>query len=193
MSLGLDDIIGNALSGPERARLVSMHELLLRAGPPPVLPKRLQAPPAFRRFRRPTPAAAFAVVAAVALGVVSGYQLRAQLHAPEPVTTIHLHPTSAAPATARATLRVGRADSSGNRNLTLVVAHLPPSRQPTYYELDLTRDRRPAASCGRFELASTRATVFLNEPYALDRFDGWAVVREREGTVAPKALVVLHT
>jgi hypothetical protein len=148
-----------------------------------------------QQARRPPLRVALALVAVVALGVVLGRWQLERAAETEAAPEIDLHATSAAPVAASATVRLGRSDAGGNRVLTLVVAHLPPSRGPSYYELFLTRSGRPAASCGRFELQSARATVSLNVPYPLRRFDGWAVVRDREGEGEneSKPLVVLRT
>jgi hypothetical protein len=193
MSPGLDDVFRHKRTRSDRARLAAVHDLLVRVGPPPALPKRLRSPLDARRSRRSKAVPALVLAGALLLGAVSGYQLRSIRRSARSTRAVRLHPTAAAPATASGILRLGRADASGNRNLTLVVAHLPPSRQPTYYELDLTRAGRPAVSCGRFELRSARVTVVLNVPFPLDRFDGWAVVREREGADNATPLVVLRT
>ena len=40
-----DDLIGVDLTGPERERLLAVHEQLLTAGPPPELPPQLESGP----------------------------------------------------------------------------------------------------------------------------------------------------
>jgi hypothetical protein len=146
-----------------------------------------------KQARRPRLRYVLALVAVIAPAVVLGRGLPEQAAGAEAATEIDLHATNAVPAAASATIRLGRADVSGNRALTLVVAHLPPSRGRIYYELDLTRSGRPAVSCGRFELQSARATVSLNLPYPLHRFDGWAVVRDHEGEEESEPFVVLRS
>ena len=52
-----------------------------------------------------------------------------------------------------------------------------------WYELWLTKDGKPIASCGRFTVDADETTVRLSVPYDLREYDGWIVTRR--GSEAP--------
>jgi hypothetical protein len=56
--------------------------------------------------------------------------------------------------------------------MEMTISGLPDGR----YELVLTRDGKPAVSCGLF-LVHGRTVAQLNAPYRLREYDGWAVIR----------------
>jgi hypothetical protein len=149
----------------------------------------------FPRRRRPRSSRfaryAAALVCALAVGLVVGLESRGDRDRPAAGRRLELRPTAAFPA-ATATLTVAHPDDAGNRALTLAVRGLPPTPAQTYYELVLVAKSRVAASLGRFGLrSSSQTTVSLNVPYPLRDFDGWAVIREREGREESQPLVVL--
>jgi hypothetical protein len=163
-----DELIGPDVDPAERERLRRAHEALLVAGPPPELPPGLAHPRAQRRYRRPLLllAAALAVGAAFLGGWLAG-----SAGGEEPDFTLGMEGTPAAVA-ATAQLDVYPIDDAGNWPMKMHVSGLPDGR----YELVLTRDGKPVASCGRF-LVHGATLAWLNAPYKLRAFDGWAVVR----------------
>jgi hypothetical protein len=85
---------------------------------------------------------------------------------------------------ASATIDIGQLDGQGNWPLQVKVNHLPAPPRNGYYEMFLTRHGKIAATCGTFSVHGSTATVRLNAPYNLGRFDGWVVTMERPGTSA---------
>ena len=62
--------------------------------------------------------------------------------------------------------------------MRVLVRGLEPSRDRSdFYELWLTANGKPIASCGRFVVADGLTTVTLSVPYGLRRYDGWVVTR----------------
>jgi hypothetical protein len=53
----------------------------------------------------------------------------------------------------------------------------PSANRSDFYELWLTEDGKPIASCGRFVVAGGLTTVTLSVPYGLRNYDGWVVTR----------------
>jgi Anti-sigma-K factor rskA len=183
------ELVGEDLPAEERERLERVHELLVTAGPPPELPPRLVQPDLDAREqsavtflpRRRTGlvlglAAAIALIAFVG-GFVAG---RVRQPAFPTVATVPMHGTGVA-SNASATIDIGEKDSNGNWPLKVVVHNLKPLPKGQYYEMFLTRNHKPAATCGTFRLSSGDS-VRLNAPYRLNRFDGWIVTLERPGT-----------
>jgi len=180
----------NDTSPEERDRLQRVHDLLVQAGPPPELPPALsEAPtpaqmprqeelgwlPPRRSGRILTLAAGFAVVA-LALGYLVGRH-GAGFHTQ---FTKVMHATKA-DRSAQAVLAVGKLDAAGNWPLQLTVTGL--RRLPTggYYELWLTKQGRPGASCGTFRVESGQTIVRLNAPYDFRKYSGWIVVAKLPG------------
>ena len=155
----------------EQERLRRAEEALVAAGPTPELPPSLLRAPGARVVRFPRRralaiglAAALAAAAAFAGGWLAapGPDLRADF-------SLEMHGTEAAPA-AEAELVVFERDDAGNWPMEMTVTGLRDGR----YELVLTRDGLPAASCGVFEVRG-RTVTYLNAPYLLRQFDGWAI------------------
>jgi hypothetical protein len=164
-----DELVGGALEPRERERLRRAHEALLAAGPPPDLPASLARPPlAGRRARSLLLPVAAAVALAVAFG---GGWFASGSGEVDPQFTLGMQGTAAAPAAA-ADLAVYAIDSAGNWPMAMTISGLPNG----LYELVLTRDGKPAVSCGRF-LVDGRTVTHLNAPYRLREYDGWAVIR----------------
>ena len=62
--------------------------------------------------------------------------------------------------------------------MNVLVRGLEPSRDRSdFYELWLTKDGEPVATCGRFIVGEGPTTVVLSVPYGLRRYDGWVVTR----------------
>lgn len=164
-----DELVGEELEPRERARLRQAHEALVAAGPPPELSARLARPSRPRR-RAVTVALPLAAALALALAAFGGGWL-ARGDDYDVDFALGMQGTAAAPA-ASAELLVFETDDAGNWPMEMTISGLPDGS----YELVLTRDGRPAASCGRF-LVHGRTVTLLNAPYKLREYDGWAVIR----------------
>jgi hypothetical protein len=173
---------------PERARLASVHELLVAAGPPAELPPSLEfAPPEPRAHtltferRRYTTIAAVAIAATVLFAV--GYAVGGRNAPPTPVQTLTM---KGAAGSVTGSLDLLPKDEAGNWPMTLSVEGLPPLPDGETYTLWLTKDGELAEPCGAFVVAGGKTTVPLNAPYRLKQFDEWVVVRT--GTTGPVLL-----
>jgi Anti-sigma-K factor rskA len=186
----LHELIGDT-SPEERARLERVHDLLLRAGAPPELPPSLAAAPVpeaetrlrdelswlpgRRSGRIVTLAVGFAAVA-LAIGYVvgrhgSGFQTD---------FSKVMHGTKADPSAA-AQLDVGNLDVAGNWPLRLSVSGLRQLPKGGYYELWLTENGKPSASCGTFRVQPGQTVVRMNAPYDFRKYNGWIVVKKLPG------------
>lgn len=163
-----DELVGGELAPGERERLRRAHDALLAAGPPPELPASLARP---RRSRRSARALVLPLAAALAIGAAftGGWLARGDGYEVE--FTLGMQGTSAAPS-AQAELVVFEMDKAGNWPMEVRIGGLPDGR----YELVLTRNGKPAASCGAFRVDG-RTVTLLNAPYLLREYDGWAVIR----------------
>lgn len=186
----LRDLLGEDVRGDELERLGRVHELLLEAGPPPELPPALAAAPAMAELPRQeelgwlpprrigrimTLAAGFAAVA-----LAAGYLVGRSGNGFDTQFSKAMHGTQAAPA-ARATLKVAALDDAGNWPLELQVSGLRRLPSGGYYELWLTKNKQPSASCGTFRVERGQTTVRLNAPYNFKQYDGWIVVEKLPG------------
>jgi Anti-sigma-K factor rskA, C-terminal len=181
----LRDLVGDDLPPEELERLRRVHELLVRAGPPPELPRELAEPPEGaatvallpkRHWR--TLAALAAALALAAFGV--GWLAAAARDSggsafPPAEFSVPMQGTAAAPH-AVASIAVGERDASGNWPMEMTVRGLPTLPQGKRYELWLTKDGRLIESCGTFR-ADGDSVVYLNAPFQL-RGKGWAVTHE---------------
>jgi len=180
------DLVGEDLTPEERDRLEQVHELLIAAGPPPELPPALAEPSA--ELDEPTglprrrTGAVLALAAALALAAFLGGFIAGRTNGDNfnSVRAIPMHGVGAAQA-ASGTIDLGQLDSQGNWPLQVKVSHLPSPPKNGYYEMFLTRHGKIAATCGTFNVHGSTATVRLNAPYNLGRFDGWVVTLERPG------------
>lgn len=186
----LDELVGD-VGAREREELRRAHEALLAAGPPPELPPHLArargpAPAELvtlrSRFPRRRLSASVVLAAALTLAAfAAGYFV----HSPAETNrapfrtdfTLAMRGTEVAP-DASAGLVVGVKDRAGNWPMVMTVAGLPALAGGERYELFLTRDGRAAESCGTFVVEGETTVVYLNAPYRLRRYDGWAVARE---------------
>jgi hypothetical protein len=180
----LNELVGDDVPSEELERLARVHDLIVRAGPPPDLPGELAEPPEaeetvafFPRRRWRTVAALAAALALAAFGV--GW-LAASSGDPEDSAfpavdfRVPMQGTAAAP-NAVASIAVGERDESGNWPMAMTVRGLPKQAAGERYELWLTKDGKLIESCGTFR-ADTDSVVYLNAPFRL-RDKGWAVTR----------------
>jgi hypothetical protein len=188
------DLVGEDLTPEERDRLEHVHELLIAAGPPPELPPALAEPST--ELDEPTglprrrTGAVLALAAALALAAFLGGFIAGRTNGDDfnSVKAIPMHGVGAAQA-ASGTIDLGQLDNQGNWPLQVKVSHLPSPPKNGYYEMFLTRHGKIAATCGTFNVHGSTATVRLNAPYNLRRFDGWVVTMERPGKTAHEVML----
>ena len=148
-----------------------MHELLLSVDAPPELSPRSASPP-FRSRSRCCRAAARRALAllAAALAAASfgaGWLAGARDGDVEPEQVIVMN-GSAGMRGATGSIELLPQDASGNWPMLVLVRGLEPSRdRADFYELWLTKDGKPAESCGRFTVHPGLTTVTLSVPYGL--------------------------
>ncbi|HZQ82689.1 MAG TPA: hypothetical protein VFB25_12010 [Gaiellaceae bacterium] len=183
-----DDLVGSDdLSPEDELRLRRVHDLLVQAGPPPDLPPELEHPVAPTEgkvlefpllMRRRLAAVAVAAAAVIAVVFVGGYafghsKAKTATFATERAIPMHGKPGRLA------VIKIGARDSVGNWPMLVQVTGLPQqSNRNDYYELWLTRDGKPVASCGSFRVHGNTTTVRLTVPYSLKAFDGWVVTAQ---------------
>ncbi len=184
------DLVGDDLSERDRARLEHVHDLLVEAGPPPELPPSLAEAP---RSNAQSPSwlprrrigAAFSLAAAIALvAFLGGYVAGLNKNDFDSTREVAMHGTGAE-ADASALIKLGAIDAAGNVPMVVTVRGLPRLSGRAYYELFLTRNGKPLASCGTFNVEPGTTTLDFTVPYSLKRFDGWVVTRwepNHEGT-----------
>jgi hypothetical protein len=176
------DLIGDDLPAEERNRLRRVHDLLVTAGPPPELPDHLAEPPApagtvsflQQRLRTALVLAAALVIAAFAFGYLVGERddSTASFAATKTVVLGKDRPL--------AVVRFGEPDDNGNRPMLVTVEGL--ERQPAgnYYTLFMTRDGKPVAPCGTFNVGDEDLTTFrFTIAYDPDRYDGLLLAQYR--------------
>jgi hypothetical protein len=189
-----DELIGQDLPPEERERLQRVHELLVRAGPPPELSPEMELQPDVthatrlgrptrrrRVYRRSLVLAAAAV--AVAAVFLAGYVTGNSGGGPKAAGVVQMKGTAAAP-NALASLLVEPRDPGGNWTMRFTVKGLPKLPKGGYYVLYLTRHGKPVAPCGGFLTSGKGATVvWMNAPYDFRRFDrgGWVVTKQLPG------------
>jgi hypothetical protein len=165
------------LSADEQKRLRRVHDLLVEAGPPPELPVSLRRTPRPERQPRSMQRRAVAIALAAAIAVVAfgaGFLVADEDDEFEPVRTITLRGVGSE-ADAGGTIEVGERDAAGNYPVRLHVQGLQPVGPEGYYELLLTEDGKPIASCGTFKVETKDTSVPLTVGYEIDRFDDWVV------------------
>ncbi len=200
-----DELIGDDVSGAERARLRNVHDLLVEAGPPPELSPELETVPwpddalaplgVWRRRRegRRSPliaAAALATVAAIAFlvgqatGNGSGDSFNTQ-------HVVRLHGTPL-DSDALATIQLGPRDRNGNWPMLLHVTGLQRLPEGGYYDVYLTKDGKPVALCGSFNVIRGETTVQFSAAYELGHFDrdGWVITRQVPPNHKPRDVVL---
>jgi hypothetical protein len=188
------DLVGEDLTPEERDRLEHVHELLIAAGPPPELPPALAEPST--ELDEPTglprrrTGAVLALAAALALAAFLGGFIAGRTNGDNfnAVKAVPMHGVGAAQS-ASGTIDIGQLDSQGNWPLQVKVSHLPSPPGNGYYEMFLTRHGKIAATCGTFNVHGSTATVRLNAPYNLGRFDGWVVTLEQPGNAGHQVML----
>jgi hypothetical protein len=167
-----DDLVGVDLTPEDRARLRRAHEALVAAGPPAEVPAHLTRPSGrVVRFPRRR-VLAVGLAAALTAGAFGGGYLARGEDGLETDFAVDMERTAAASARAGGELVVFRQDEAGNWPMAMTVWGLPEG----VYELLLTRDGKPVASCGTF-LVRKRTVAHLTAPYKLKSYDGWVVTR----------------
>jgi hypothetical protein len=171
-----DELVGDVDDQRERERLRRVHALLLSVDAPPEVSSAARPEPAvvtpIRRRRRALALIA-AALAAAAFG--AGYLVGGRDTPAERVITMA---GIGAERGATASIDVLPQDKAGNWPMRVRVRGLEPSRdRADFYELWLTANGKPIASCGRFIVAGGLTTVTLSVPYGLRRYDGWVVTR----------------
>jgi hypothetical protein len=181
----LRELVGEDVSPDELERLVRVHELLVRAGPPPELPGELAAAPepeatvAMLPKRHWRPLAALAAALALAAFGVGWLAASAGDSGGESFPSIDFRvPMAGTPAApnAVASIAVAERDEAGNWPLAMTIRNLPPNAS---YELWLTKKGKLAALCGPFRTEGD-SVAYLNAPYRLRQYDGWVVTRAGE-------------
>jgi hypothetical protein len=179
------------LSADEQERLRRVHDLLVEAGPPPELPASLRRTPTpeqpFSLQRRAVAIALAAAIAVVAFG--AGFFARDEGDGFEPVRTVAMRGVGSA-ADAAATIEVGERDSAGNYAVLLHVKGLRPVGPEGYYELLLTQDGEPIASCGTFKVETEETSVPMTVGYEIDRFEDWVVTAHPQRHLDDPAIVL---
>ena len=181
MSGRFDELVGDISDPAERERLRRVHELLLSVDPPPELSPALattptpQPEPVSSRRRGRALALLAAALAVAAFG--AGWLAGANSGDAEPVRVIAMDGVGESRG-ASASIEMLPEDSAGNWPMNVLVRGLEPSRdRRDFYELWLTKNGKPIASCGRFIVGEGSTTVVLTFPYGLRRYDGWVVTR----------------
>jgi hypothetical protein len=186
-----DDLVDYDVPPAERARLRRVHDLLVAAGPPPRLPAHLASPP-IRTLRRRRFAAALLAAALALAAFGAGWWLNDDGDF-EVRRAVPMHSTANAPG-ASATIELGWADDQGNWPMLVKVRGLKPLPEDGYYELLLTKDGEPVATCGSFKVKADGETVVsLGASYDLRNFDGWVVRPYIHGRDRLNETVVLTT
>jgi hypothetical protein len=181
----LRELVGDDVPADELERLGRVHELLVRAGPPPELPGELAAAPepeatvAMLPKRHWRPLAALAAALALAAFGVGWLAASAGDSGGESFPPIDFRvPMAGTPAApnAVASIAVAERDEAGNWPLAMTIRNLPPNAS---YELWLTKEGKLAALCGPFRTEGD-SVAYLNAPYRLRQYDGWVVTRAGE-------------
>jgi hypothetical protein len=181
----LRELVGDDVPADELARLGRVHELLVRAGPPPDLPGELSEAPepggtvAMLPKRHWRPLAALAAALALAAFGVGWFAASAGDSDGEAFPPIDFRvPMAGTPAAPRAvaSIAVAEKDEAGNWPLAMTIRGLPANAS---YELWLTKKGKLAALCGPFRTDGD-SVAYLNAPYRLRQYDGWVVTRVGE-------------
>jgi hypothetical protein len=199
-----DELVGRDVPDEERARLLRAHRLLVEAGPPPELspeldsvpwPEDSQAPllrPKQKQKQHRRLLLAAAIATAIGMGFVLGQSTSSS--SMETVRVVQLAGTSL-DSDARATLKLGRADSDGNWPMTLHARGLQELPEGGYYDLYLTKGGKPVVLCGTFNAKGNGVVVHLSAAYDLDHFDkdGWVITRQGPENHEPTQVVLKGT
>jgi hypothetical protein len=179
------ELVGEEGTPEELERLRRVHDLLVAAEPPPDLSRRLLHAPRVRSrvlaFPRTRVQAVigFAAAASIALGFGIGYAVGNgngfSEQAARPMHGVGRF------ASAGASIEIGKLDAGGNWPLQMVVHGLPALPHGGWYELYLTKNGKPDATCGTFRVSGRVTRVRLNAPYDFREYDGWVVTSHVPG------------
>ena len=180
----LVQLLGDDVPPEDFERMRRAHDLLVAAGPPPELTPELERAPV------PGRAGAGEGRGASEPAAVAGCS-RSRSALPPPCSSSATSSARAARTStptspsgwrrpqrlpsASAVIDVGEIDDSGNWPLRMKVRGLPEQPERAYYELFLTRNGKPAASCGTFRVHEGTTEVRLNAPYRFSQYDGWII------------------
>jgi hypothetical protein len=204
-----DELFGDDVPVEERDRLRHVHDLLLRADPPPELspeleqvqwPEEALSPLTMsgraRTTRKRSPLVLAAAVATLAVAAfLFGQATGSKSGSPIDVArVVHLKGTPLEPHAA-AMIELGTADRQGNWPMILHVTGLRQLPRGGYYDLYLTRGGKPIALCGTFNVVRGDVTVRMNAAYSLEHFDrnGWVVTRQVPPNHKPTTVVLSPT
>jgi hypothetical protein len=176
-----DELVGEIDDPEERRRLRHVHELLLSVDAPPELSPGLddavvpKPEPLLPRRRGRALVLLAAALAAASFG--AGWLAGARDGDVEPELVIAMSGIDGARG-ATGSIELLAQDASGNWPMLVLVRGLEPSRdRADFYELWLTKEGKPAESCGRFTVHPGLTMVTLSVPYGLRNYDGWVVTR----------------
>jgi hypothetical protein len=196
-----DELVGRDLPEEERERLRRAHELLVQAGPPAELSPELDAVPwpeealaplgLTRRAgnKRSPLLLAAALATAGLLGFVVGQGASSSSTSIDVQRVVRMSGTDLA-SDGRATLEIGSKDSQGNWPMILHVTGLRSLPPGGYYDLYLSRNGKPIALCGTFNVRRGETVVRMSAAYELTKFDGWIVTRQNPGEHDPTDIVL---
>ena len=174
-----DELVGGDLSPAERERLRRVHDLLVAAGPPADVPaedvegltgtnvRALTRPR--RRGRAITLLAATLALAAFGAGYFAGDR-GDEVDAARVIAMRGVGDF----ASARASIRIGDRDDSGNLPMVFRVTGLPKVNAEGYYELLLVRGRDRLA-CGSFVVGEGTTEARFSVYYDVRPSDRWIV------------------
>jgi Anti-sigma-K factor rskA len=202
----LDELVGTEVPPAERDRLRGVHQLLVKAGPPPELSPELEkvpwpddalAPLGLRRREPERRRAWLPLLAAATIGLFIGFFAGQtgdnRSTSIDSVATKHMHGTALARG-AVAAIEIGRRGADGNWPMIVTVTNLPSLPNGGYYDLWLSRHGKPIALCGSFNVKQgTETVVRLSAAYSLTRFDGWVITRRVAGQQDTSKQVLLTT
>jgi hypothetical protein len=197
-----DDLVGKEVPAGERQRLQRAHDLLVQAGPPPELSPELEAVPwpeeTQKRVRKPTQRRPLLLAAAIATAALVGFVL-GQSRGPDSssfdsVGVVQLAGTSL-DRDAAGTLALSKKDTYGNWGMLLHATGLQQLPEGGYYDLYLTRDKKPVVLCGSFNVKAGEVVVKFSAAYDLSHFDknGWVITRQLPGRHEPTDIVLKPT
>jgi hypothetical protein len=173
-------------------RLQAAHDLLVAAGPPPVLTPALIAAPRekvapLRRRHRVLAGLAFAAALA-ALSFGGGYLLGH--HGQRGMNTVAVVGMQGGQ-NALASVRIGRAESNGNWPIEFSVSGLPKlGSEQDFYILMLEQNGKPRYPCGWFRVANGTTTVHFTVPYKITGSSRMVVTSMAPGLHFPGRVVM---